>query len=107
MRRWGLAALLAVLVAVGAAWGQTRSAGGPARGAGPASVELALPAGVAQLAVTSRADPRDPAPLTALPPEPAGAIPAAAPAAPVVRSSALAPAAVAGSGGRSPPLPLA
>jgi hypothetical protein len=107
MRRWGLAAVLAVLVAVGAAWGMPRSGGGPARGAGPASVELALPAGVAQLAVISRADPRDPAPLTALPPEPVGSIPAAAPAAPAVRSVALAPAAVAGSGGRSPPLPLA
>jgi hypothetical protein len=106
MRRWGLAAVLAVLVALGTAWGEPRSTGGPARGAGPASVELALPAGVAQLAVTSRGDPREPAPLTALPPEPSGAIPAAAPAAPAVRSTALAPAAVGGSGGRSPPLLL-
>ena len=103
MRRWGLAAVLAVLVAVGAGWGEPRSGGGPARGAGPASVELALPAGVAQLAVTSRADPRDPAPLAALPPEPAGSTAAAA-AAPPIRSAAPAPAAVAGSGGRSPPL---
>jgi hypothetical protein len=107
MRRWGLAAVLAALVAVGGGWGEPRSAAGPAPGAGPASVELALPAGVAQLAVTLRGDPRDPAPLVALPAEPAGAIPAAAPAAPAVRSTALAPAAVAGSGGRSPPLPLA
>jgi hypothetical protein len=52
MRRWGLAAVLAVLVAAGAGWGELRSGGGPARGAGPASVELALPAGVAQLAPT-------------------------------------------------------
>jgi hypothetical protein len=103
MRRWGLAALLAVLVAVGAGWGEPQSSGGPARGAGPASVELALPVGVAQLAVASRADPRDPAPLAALPPEPADSTPAAA-AAPAVRSAAPAPAAVAGSGGRSPPL---
>jgi hypothetical protein len=106
MRRWGLAAVLAVLVAAGIGWGEPRTGGGPARGAGPTSVELALPAGVAQLAVTSRADPRDPAPATALPPEPAGVL-AAAPAAPAVRSAALAPAAVAGSGGRSPPLLLA
>jgi hypothetical protein len=103
MRRWGLTAVLAVLVAVGAGWGEPRSGGGPARGAGPASVELALPAGLAQLAVTSRADPRDPAPLAALPPEPAGSRSAAA-AAPAIRSAAPAPAAVAGSGGRSPPL---
>ena len=104
MRRWGLAAVLAVLVAVGAGWGEPRSGGGPARGAGPASVDLALPAGVAQLAVTSRADPRDPAPLAALPPR-AGRLDAGRrPAAPPVRSAALAPAAVAGSGGRSPPL---
>jgi hypothetical protein len=103
MRRWGLAAVLAVLVAVGAGWGEPRSGGGPARGAGPASVELALPAGLAQLAVTSRADPRDPAPLAVLPPEPAGSRSAAA-AAPAIRSAAPAPAAVAGSGGRSPPL---
>ena len=92
MRRWGLAAVLAALVAVGGGWGESRSAAGPARGAGPASVELALPAGVAQLAVTLRGDPRDPAPLVALP---------------AVRSTALAPAAVPGSGGRSPPLALA
>ena len=104
MRRWALAAVLAVLVTVGGGWGEPRSIGGPARGAGPASVDLALPAGVAQLALTSRADPRDPAPLTALPPGPACSVPAAAPAAPAVRSAALAPAAVAGSGGRSPPL---
>ena len=103
MRRWGLTAVLAVLVAVGAGWGEPRSGGGPARGAGPASVELALPAGLAQLAVTSRADPRDPAPLAALPPEPARWTPTAA-AAPSVRSAAPAPSAVAGSGGRSPPL---
>ena len=103
MRRWGLTAVLAVLVAVGAGWGEPRSGGGPARGAGPASVELALPAGLAQLAVTSRADPRDPAPLAALPPEPAGSRPAAA-TAPAIRSAAPAPAAVAGSGGRAPPL---
>jgi len=107
MRRWGLAAVLAALVAVGAGWGEPRSAGGPLRGAGPASVELALPAGVAQFAVTLRGDPRDPAPLVALPAEPAGAIPAAAPAAPALRSTAPSPVAVAGSGGRSPPLPLA
>jgi hypothetical protein len=104
MRRWGLAALLAVLVAVGAGWAGPPPGGGPARGAGPASVELALPAGLAQLAVTPRADPRDPAPLTALPPQPAGSVPAAAAAAPAVRSAVLAPAAVAGFGGRSPPL---
>jgi hypothetical protein len=103
MRRWGPAALLAVLVAVGAGWGEPQSGGGPARGAAPTSVELALPAGAAQPAVTSRADPRDPAPLAALPPEPAGWTPAAA-AAPAVRSAAPAPSAVAGSGGRSPPL---
>ena len=107
MRRYGLAAVLAVLVAVGAGWGESRSGAGPVRGAGPASVDLTLPAGVAQLAVTSRADPRDPAPLSALPPGPAGPVPAAAPAAPAVRSTALAPAAVPGSGGRSPPLVLA
>jgi hypothetical protein len=107
MRRWVLSAVLAVLVAVGAGWAQPRSGGGPVRGAGPASVDLALPAGVAQLAVTSRADPRDPVPLTALPPGPAGSVPAAAPAAPAARSTALAPAAVAGAGGRSPPLSLA
>ena len=101
MRRWGLAAVLAVLVAVGTAWGEPRTGGGPARGAGPASVELALPAGVAQPAVASRADL---APLTALPPEPTTTIPAAGPAAPAVRSSALAPAAVPGCGGRSPPV---
>jgi hypothetical protein len=107
MRRWGLAAVLAALVAIGAGWGESRSSTGPVRGAGPASVDLALPAGLAQLAVTSRADPRDPAPLTALPPGPAGSVPAAAPAAPAVRSAALAPAAVPTSGGRSPPLCLA
>lgn len=106
MRRWGLAAVLAALVAVGAGWGEPRSAGGPLRGAGPASVELAVPAGVAQFAVTLRGDPRDPAPLVALPAEPAGAIPAA-PAAPAVGSTAPRPAAVPGSGGRSPPLPVA
>jgi hypothetical protein len=102
MRRWGLAAVLAVLVAAGTGWGEPQP-GGPARGAGPASVDLALPAGVAQLAVTLRADPRDPAPLAALPPGPAGSIPAAAPPAPAVRAAAVAPAAVAGAGGRSPP----
>lgn len=107
MRRCGLAAVLAVLVAVGAGWGESRSGAGPVRGAGPASVDLTLPAGAPQLAVTSRADPRDPAPLSALPPGPAGPVPAAAPAAPAVRSTALAPAAVPGSGGRSPPLVLA
>ena len=107
MRRCGLAAVLAVLVAVGAGWGESRSGAGAVRGAGPASVDLTLPAGAPQLAVTSRADPRDPAPLSALPPGPAGPVPAAAPAAPAVRSTALAPAAVPGSGGRSPPLVLA
>ena len=75
MRRWALAAVLAVLVTVGGGWGEPRSSGGPARGAGPASVDLALPAGVAQLALTSRAHPRDPAPLAALPQGPAGSGP--------------------------------
>jgi hypothetical protein len=103
MRRYGLAAVLAVLVAMGAGWAESRSGAGPVRGAGPASMDLALPAGLAQPAVTSRADPRDPAPLTALPLGPAGSFPAAGPDVPAVGPAALSPGAVPGSGGRSPP----
>jgi hypothetical protein len=102
MRQWGLAAWLAVLVALGLGSGAPPSPAGPASGAGPASVDLALPAGVAQLAVTSRADPRDPAPLAALPAAPTGPVPGPATAAPA-RPTALAPAAAPTSGGRSPP----
>jgi hypothetical protein len=105
-RRWGLAAVLAVLVALGVGWGTPRSTAGPVRGAGPASVDLALPAGVAPLAVTPRADPRPLAPLVAPPAAPTASVPAAAPAAPAVRSAGHSAAAVPTSGGRSPPLSL-
>ena len=101
MRRWGLAAVLAGLVALGAAWGSPRPAAAP--GAGPASVYLALPAGVVQVAVPPRADPREPAPLAAPPPVPVRSPLGAAPAADGARSAALSPAAVPPVGGRSPP----
>jgi len=103
MRRWGLAAVLAVLVALGAGWPVPGSATEPGRGAGPASVALALPAGLAHPALSPRFDPRDRAPL-APPPSATGSVPGVAAAlAPAVRSTALSPAAVPAAGGRSPP----
>jgi hypothetical protein len=102
MRRWGLAAALACLVALGTAWGTPRATA-PAQGAGPASVYVALPAGVAQLAVPPRADPREPTPLAPPPPSPVRSLPGAAAAAEGARSAALSPVAVPVVGGRSPP----
>jgi hypothetical protein len=102
MRRWGLAAVVAVLVALGAGWPVPGSATQPGRGAGPASVDLALAVGLAHPALSPRSDPRDPAPLA--PPAATGSVPGVAAAlAPAVRSTALSPAAVPAAGGRSPP----
>ncbi len=56
MRRCGLPAVLAFLLALGAAWGSPRPAAATL-GAGPAAVLVALPTGITQLAVPPRADP--------------------------------------------------
>jgi hypothetical protein len=100
MRR-GLPAVLAFLLALGAAWGAPRAAT-TAVGAGPAPVLVALPAGITQLAVTPRADPRAAEPAT-VPPPAAPAVPAATPAAAPARATALSPTVRSAAGGRAPP----
>jgi hypothetical protein len=100
MRR-GLPAVLALLLALGAAWGVPREMT-TAVGAGPAPVLVALPAGVTQLAVAPRADPRAGEPAVVPPPAaptPSAAAPAAAPA----RAAALSPTVRSAAGGRAPP----
>ena len=105
MRRAGwrpLPAALVLLLAVASALGVPRPAG-PVAGAGPASIEIALPAGISQAALVPRADPREPAPLAAASPTgPIAAATVTAPA-PAVRAGALSPVAVPVAGGRSPP----
>jgi hypothetical protein len=102
MRRWALPAVLAFLLALGAAWGSPRPVAVPA-GAGPTPVLVALPAGITQLAVTPRADPRAAEPVAGPPPAPPRAVPGAAPAAGPVRATALSPTARSAAGGRAPP----
>jgi hypothetical protein len=101
MRRYGLPAVLAVLLALGVAWGPPGTATTPI-GAGPAPVLTALPAGVTQLAVAPRADPRAGTPVAVPPPVPP-AVPAAAAAAAPARAAALSPTARSAAGGRAPP----
>jgi hypothetical protein len=101
--RWRpLPAALVLLVAVASALGVPRSAV-PVSGAGPASIEVALPAGISQVALVPRADPREPAPLAAASPAPQIAAAAVTAPAPVPRADALSPGAVPVAGGRSPP----
>jgi hypothetical protein len=101
VRRWGLPAALAFLLALGAAWGAPRAGVAPV-GAGPAPVLVALPAGITQLAVTPRADPRAGEPAAVPPPVPQG-VPTAAPAAAPARATALSPTVRSAAGGRAPP----
>lgn len=101
MRRWGLPAVLAFLLALGAAWGAPRTTTATV-GAGPAPVLAALPAGITQLAVTPRIDPRAGEPAAVPPPAPP-AVPAAAPAAAPARATCLSPTARSAAGGRAPP----
>jgi hypothetical protein len=97
------AALLALLVVLGAAWGTPRSSALLDRGAGPAPAYAALPAGINQVAAAPRADPRASAPPAAAPPAPARPLAGAAPAAAAGHSRTFSPAAAAPAGGRSPP----
>ena len=102
MRRWALAAVLAVLVTVGGGWGEPRPSSGPARGAGPASVDLALPAGVAPARADAAGRPARPRSARGAPPGPAGSRPGAAPAAPAPAPPP-SPPPRSPVGGRSPP----
>jgi hypothetical protein len=101
MRRIGLPAVLAFLLALGVAWGPPRTAVAPI-GAGPAPVLTALPAGITQLVVPPRADPRAGEPA-AVPAPARPAVAAAAPGAAPARAAALSPTAGSAAGGRAPP----